>query len=280
MTPDGSEQPPRDPDTSPEHPGPARGLNRPSDPVAPTPRAAGMFAVNPDLLFLDEIRHRPVWFTRIFLVFNLLVFVVMESVGSTSDVDTVVAFGAKSNAEINAGEIWRLLTPVFIHIGPIHLAFNCYALWIVGQQVERLYGAARFVVFYVVMGVAGVLGSYFYNPTAASAGASGAIFGLFGVLLMFGIRNRKSVPRWLARAIGRGVLPVIVLNLVIGLAIPVVDNSAHVAGLLSGMVLGGVFSFHAPGRRTPPAFQTAQTVSLVLIALSFLIVVIRNLPRI
>ncbi len=229
--------------------------------------------LNPDLTFLDEIRHRPIWFTRVFLAANLAIFVVMEAVGSTSDLDTIVAFGAKSNAAINQGQVWRLLTPVFIHIGYIHLAFNCYALWIVGQQVERLYGSARFVTFYAAMGIAGVLGSYLYNPGAVSAGASGAIFGLFGVLLMFGVRNRRRVPGWLARAIGRGVLPVIVLNLMIGLAIPVVDNGAHVAGLISGIILGGLFRFQAPGERTPSAFRFAQLLTLLLIAASFLLVI-------
>lgn len=277
MTPDGS-PPPRGPFEN--SPGSSHRAHVPEgapDHGAPPIRPPGLFAVNPEMLFLDEIRHRPIWFTRIFLVLNLLVFVLMESVGSTSDRETILAFGAKWNPAINAGQIWRLITPIFIHIGPIHLAFNCYALWIVGQQVERLYGSARFVVFYTAMGIAGVLGSYFYNPDAISAGASGAIFGLFGVLLMFGIRNRRSVPRWLARAIGRGVLPVILLNLVIGLAIPVVDNSAHVAGLLSGMALGGLFGFHAPGGGTPSAFRSAQILTLALIAASFLLVIITYL---
>lgn len=248
--------------------------------LPPPPPGRGHFAqLNPDLVFLDEIRLRPIRFTQAFLAVNLAVFIVMEAVGSTSDIDTIVAFGAKSNAAINEGQVWRLLTPVFIHIGYIHLAFNCYALWIVGQQVERLYGSARFVVFYAAMGIAGVLGSYFYNPGAVSAGASGAIFGLFGVLLVFGVRNRRSVPGWLARAIGRGVLPVIVLNLLIGLAIPVVDNGAHVAGLVSGMILGGLFGFQAPGESTPPAFRFAQLLTLMLIATSFLFVLADNLRR-
>jgi rhomboid protease GluP len=94
---------------------------------------------------------------------------------------------------------------------------------------------------------------------------------------MFGVRNRRRVPGWLARAIGRGVLPVIALNLVIGLAIPVVDNGAHVAGLISGIVLGGLFRFQAPGEGTPPIFRSAQILTLVLIAASFFLVIVSNL---
>ena len=111
----------------------------------------------------------------------------------------------KDNALIASGQWWRFVTPVFIHIGLLHLAFNSYALWIVGPQVEKLYGPARFVILYVLTGIAGVYGSYFTIPNAISAGASGAIFGLFGVLLVFGIRYRHSIPPEFKRAVGTGV---------------------------------------------------------------------------
>jgi membrane associated rhomboid family serine protease len=91
--------------------------------------------------------------------------------------------------------------------------FNSYAIWVVGPQVEKLYGAARFTIIYLGAGIAGVLGSYWYHPEAPSAGASGAIFGLFGALLVFGFKYRSTIPPMFQRAVGRGVLPVIVLNL-------------------------------------------------------------------
>src|SRR4051812_49971100 len=123
----------------------------------------------------------------------------MAFAGGTNEA-TLIGFGAKVNSSIDRGEYWRLVTPIFIHIGFLHIAFNSYALWIVGPQVEKLYGGSRFVILYVLTGIAGVAGSYFYHPLSQSAGASGAIFGLFGVLLVFGIRYQKNIPPYFKRA--------------------------------------------------------------------------------
>ena len=225
---------------------------------------------NSDYLFVEHIRQRKVLFTTIFLVFNILIFIAMEMSGGTTNMGVLLAWGAKSNPAIDAGEWWRFVTPVFIHIGLLHLGFNSYALWIIGQQVERLYGGARFVILYVLLGIGGVLGSYIYNPAAPSAGASGAIFGLFGVLLVFGYRNKNRVPPFLARAIGRGILPIILINLVIGFTIPVIDNAAHIGGLLAGIVLGSLMGFQVPGSTTTSGYKLGQAGALALVVISFL----------
>src|SRR6185436_5756473 len=125
----------------------------------------------------------------------------------------------------------------------------------VGPQVERLYGPARFVILYVMTGIAGVYGSYHYKPLFISAGASGAIFGLFGVLLVFGIRYRNSIPPFFQRAVGTGVLPVIAINLFIGFTIKEIDNSAHIAGLLAGAALAALVPFQKPNEETPSVFK-------------------------
>src|ERR1051326_2699768 len=111
-----------------------------------------------------------------------------------------------------------------------------------------------FVILYLLTGIAGVYGSYVYHPNTISAGASGAIFGLFGVLLVFGIRYRSAIPPFFKRAVGTGVLPVIVINLVIGFSIPGIDNSAHLSGLLAGAVLAAVIPFQKPGEETHGVF--------------------------
>src|SRR6058998_410260 len=217
------------------------------------------------LEFLHAVWTRRPHFTYIFLAANIVIFLLMSLAGGTTNEATLMAFGVKSNAEINQGEIWRLITPIFIHIALLHLFFNSYALWIVGPQVEKLYGGARFVILYVVTGIAGVYGSYAYHPNTISAGASGAIFGLFGVLLTFGIRYRNSIPPFFKRAVGTGVLPVIVINLIIGLTIPEIDNSAHISGLLAGAVLAGVVPFQRPGAGTHSIFRAAQVALLLVI---------------
>src|SRR5687767_15948295 len=104
--------------------------------------------------------------------------------GETEDSQTLIAFGAKTNALLQSGEWFRLITPIFIHAGLLHLLLNSYALWMVGVQVEKLYGSARFLLIYLLSGIGGVAGSYFGQAfmsrqgDAPSVGASGAIFGL------------------------------------------------------------------------------------------------------
>jgi rhomboid protease GluP len=221
------------------------------------------------LEFLHTVWNRRPLFTYIFLGVNIAIFLLMALAGGSTNESTLMAFGVKSNPEIARGEWWRFITPIFIHIGMLHLLFNSYALWIVGPQVEKLYGAARFVILYVLTGVAGVYSSYFYHPQSESAGASGAIFGLFGVLLVFGVRYRNSIPPFFKRAVGTGVLPVIVINLIIGFTIPAIDNSAHIGGLLAGAALAALVPFQKPGDETPGVFRTMQMVLLALIVVSF-----------
>jgi membrane associated rhomboid family serine protease len=219
--------------------------------------------------FLHAVWTRRSTYTYVFFGLNILVFVLMALAGGSSNEPTLMAFGVKSNAEIASGQWWRFVTPIFIHIGLLHLFFNSYALWIVGPQVEKLYGGARFVLLYVLTGVAGVYGSYSYHPGTISAGASGAIFGLFGVLLVFGIRYRRSIPPFFKRVVGTGVLPVIVINLIIGFSIPAIDNSAHIGGLLAGAVLAAVVPFQKPGEETNAGFRSLQVALLALIAVCF-----------
>src|SRR5881396_2481696 len=184
------------------------------------------------LEFLHAVWTRRTPFTYFFLGLNLLIFVLMALAGGSST-ETLMAFGVKANGEIARGQWWR------------------------------------FVILYVLTGVAGVMGSYFYHPDTISAGASGAIFGLFGVLLVFGIRYRSAIPPFFKRAVGTGVLPVIVINLIIGFTIPQIDNSAHIAGLLAGAALAVVIPFQKPRDETHAGFRSIQIALLAMIAVCF-----------
>lgn len=156
------------------------------------------------------------------------------------------AVGWKDTSQIAAGEYWRLVTPLFLHGGLVHLFFNGYALYIIGPQVERLFGYLRFAAIYLLSGIAGVIASMAFNPNVPSVGASGAIFGLLGALMVYLYRNRS-----LLGGVGRrrlsAVLQVAVLNLLIGLA-PNIDNWGHVGGLVGGAALtwlvGPLFVLH------------------------------------
>jgi membrane associated rhomboid family serine protease len=200
---------------------------------------------------------------------NFIVFALMTLAGGSDNPANIVQFGAKSNAQIDNGEIWRLVTPIFIHIGLLHLAFNSYALWIIGPQVEKLYGGPRFLLLYILTGIAGVGASYWYHPELPSAGASGAIFGLFGVLLVFSFKYRKTVPEFFSKALSKGMLITVGINLMIGAFVPMIDNSAHLGGFLAGGLLAFGIPFVRPGETERPVFKVVQSALVLIIAASF-----------
>ena len=225
--------------------------------------------------FLRALFTRSNPFTMIFIGINVGVFVLMCLAGgfavTSVNPEVLRGFGAKQNNLIaEQHEYWRLITAIFIHIGIIHLFLNNYALWIIGQEIERIYGSARFVVLYLVTGAIGSVGSYVFNPQATSAGASGAIFGLFGVMATFAFKYRREIPQTLSREIRRRVLPVIAINLVFGFSVRIVDNAAHVGGLLAGIALALAVPYMRPTERiTPLLWRALQMVCLVVIFISF-----------
>lgn len=221
--------------------------------------------------FARAIFRRSSPFTYIFIGINLGVFALMWLAGGmnamSADQEVVLGFGAKENDLIdNQQQYWRLVTSLFIHIGFLHLFFNNYALYVIGQQIELLYGSSRFVLLYLLTGIAGSAASYFYNPEVASAGASGAIFGLFGVMAVFAFRYRKEIPREIQSSIKRQIIPLIVINLIIGFSIPIIDDSAHVGGLIAGIVFGLVIPYKRPQeKKTAVLWRALLVVCLAVI---------------
>ena len=250
--------------------------------------------------YARAVLSRPYLFTIVFLIANFFVFLLMwNSSGMSSTVlwgafpeEVLYAYGAKTNYLIHhEHQWWRFVTPVFIHVNLPHVLINMYSLWVIGPWVEKLYGSAKFVVFWILTGIAGVVASYLTvipgsrpgliasflikssdNP---SAGASGALFGLVGVLFVFGLKYRRELPEGFKRAFGTGMLPVILLNFGIGfLGRGLIDNAAHMGGLLSGAVLAGVVSYKRPGASAGMtiAWRVAQIATLVLVVVSFVMV--------
>ncbi|OPX42014.1 rhomboid protease GluP [Ruminiclostridium hungatei] len=143
-------------------------------------------------------------------------------------------FGAKINALILEGQFWRFLTPVFLHADEIHLALNSYSLFIIGTQVEKLYGRRRFMLIYVVSGILGNIASFAFSINA-SVGASGAIFGLFGAMLYFVIKR----PSLLKSGFGANLITAVVVNLAYGILNKQIDNNAHMGGFIGGILVTG-----------------------------------------
>ena len=131
---------------------------------------------------------------------------------------------------IREGQYYRLLTGIFLHGGILHLLFNCYALYVIGSQVENFLGRIKFAIIYLVAGISGALFSVIFG---GNFGASGAIFGLMGALVYFGYHYRV----YLGTVIKSQIIPLIVLNLLLGFYMPGIDNFAHIGGLIGGTLM-------------------------------------------
>lgn len=225
--------------------------------------------------FINALFARSNPFTMIFIGINLGIFALEWLAGGmtamSADIEVLRAMGAKDNSLINTHhEYWRFITSNFLHIGFLHLLLNNYALMIIGQEIERIYGSARFVILYIVTGIVASMASYYFNPAATSAGASGSIFGLFGVMATFAFKYRKELPEFLSKDIKRRIIPVILINLGFGFAVRIVDNSAHIGGLVSGIVLAFMIPYQRPDeRKTAGVWRAIQIICLAATLISF-----------
>lgn len=152
--------------------------------------------------------------------------------GSTDNI-TLLYFGANLDSLVREGQLYRLFTCIFLHIGIWHLLCNMYSLYIIGTEIENLYGKIKYLIIFIGSGICGSILSIAFTHNTISAGASGAIFGLLGSLLYFGYYYRA----YLGNSIKKTVVPVIVINLVIGFMSSGIDNAAHIGGLVGGILL-------------------------------------------
>lgn len=179
------------------------------------------------------------------------------SLQNTSDPRVIVLLGGIVPQLVAAGEYWRLFTALFLHIGLMHLIFNMWALWQLGRLFEIMFGSRRFGLIYFASGLTASVASVLYtgwrlaqsgNPQyGVAAGASGAIFGILGALI---IAIRRS-PRWRHEQWTRGLVQQLMfwagLNILFGAMVPGIDNAAHIGGFVTGMLLGFI-----PHRVPPP----------------------------
>jgi membrane associated rhomboid family serine protease len=174
----------------------------------------------------------------------------------------LLAAGAMVPVLVARGEWWRLITAMFLHAGALHLALNAFGLLIFGGLIEETLGRARFVALYLVTGfVASAVSFAFSAPNVAGVGASGAVFGMLGVWLAYNLRRRSLA---LARANLQWALMLVGINLVFGLAVPGIDNAAHLGGLAAG-VLGGMIA-EGVGRRAVRSLSAAAGLTLLVAA--------------
>ena len=171
------------------------------------------------------------------LAINVVVFLAATAAGASDDVGALLSFGALSGPHIANGESWRLLTAMFLHVDLGHLFFNSIGLFIFGLIVEQAYGRARFAIVYLLAGLAGSVASLIFHPVGLAFGASGAIFGIVGALAAFFVVQRRILGTF-GRQNLVALVVLIAIQLFYGLSNPVVDNWAHLGGLIGGFAVG------------------------------------------
>ena len=186
-------------------------------------------------------RHNTVTLVLVFL--NILVFVaeLAQGVGiQGGGPSSIITQGGLYGPSIANGQIWRILTSGFIHESLIHVGFNMWALWILGTAFESYVGSRRMILVYAVSLLWGSAGALLLSPGALTIGASGAIFGIMGALVVMSRQRGIAIMQS-----GLGVL--ILLNLVITLTIPDVSIGGHLGGLIGGGLTGFVLSGYGRG---------------------------------
>jgi rhomboid protease GluP len=240
--------------------------------------AGQLEAILPTLeIAMDVAIERPKAFTRGHYVMYgmgismIAVFVIMVCSGVSlfaPDVDAVVSWGGNFWPLVMSGDYWRLFTCLFVHVGVLHLLLNLSALYVIGLHLEPLIGRWRFLLCFLLTGLAASTVSIWNNSSAVSAGASGAIFGLYGVfmsLLTTGVAGKKL------RASLLGSMGLFVLvNLLYGLKDDV-DNAAHMGGLVSGLVIGLLLAGEWKWMRLHLVFRTVAFMLPLLVTVPYLV---------
>jgi rhomboid protease GluP len=169
--------------------------------------------------------------TSAIVAINILFFLGVELTGG-SGVKNLLDWGAKYGPYIAEGEYWRLLLPMFLHVGFFHMLTNLFGLVIFGSMVERIFGTRNFVVVYLLAGIMGNVISYLAGPNPG-VGASGAVFGILGAFGVYLLLNRRLLGQ-MGRQQLTSIGVIVAINIVLGLATTGIDNAAHFGGLLAG----------------------------------------------
>jgi len=268
-------------------------VNQPDPPPPPSPqtpplagtplspeqvaRAAQLMSFRADL----QQRTSRVWATPALVAVNVIVFVLMaaKGVGPLSpSIDGLIAWGANYGPQTTSGQSWRLVTNVFVHIGLVHVAMNMIGLWQMGPLVERLLGNRGFLAVYFFSGVCGSLASVLWNPFVVSAGASGAVFGVYGGLLAFLLRHRGSIPAPVLQPLMRSTLIFVGLNVVFGFQVKGIDLAAHAGGFVGGFAATLAVGMPLHARLGRAALVREGALLALTVALVF--VVPGRLPRV
>ncbi|HZR36829.1 MAG TPA: rhomboid family intramembrane serine protease [Nevskia sp.] len=213
------------------------------------------------------------WITPALIAINIVVFIAAASRGAgvmEPKPDVLVSWGTNIARYTMDGQWWRLITAMFLHFGLLHLLLNMWALAVSGRFTERLYGGPLYLLIYLTSGLCGNLASVLWNSHVNSAGASGAIFGVYGALLAFFMRKDTRVPAPIVKQQRSSGFLFIIINLMYSLGQHGIDNAAHAGGLLSGLLLGFVLArpLESPQRSAALSRHTGLGVGLAVVLLA------------
>jgi rhomboid protease GluP len=221
--------------------------------------------------------------TNLLILTCAAVFVAMGFAGAgwfeVADTRPYVIYGANNAIFTTNGQWWRLVSCMFLHYGLIHLLLNVWALYEAGHLIERLLGRTLYVILYFGSGILASLSTLHWSGDKVwSAGASGAVFGVFGAMLGYFLRERKRVPQRIFRPLVNSTLWFAGYNLLYGASRSGIDNAAHVGGLLSGFILGWLSALPVE-----PALREQKRAGRITSALTFtfvaVMVAILTLPK-
>lgn len=192
--------------------------------------------------------------TRILIVINVIVFLWEVGTGALTSDSALLAHGALTPYSVlHDHQYWRIVTGAFLHASILHIGVNMLSLWFLGRFIEEVLGSPRMLLVYVVSMIVSGLGVvYFSAPYIPTIGASGAIFGLFGALFAIGLKLGRPGMQLVRDNVG-----ILILNLVITFAVPMISWQAHVSGLVTGFVLTLLIFY--PPRRVQPVVVDAAT---------------------
>jgi len=213
-----------------------------------------------------QMKVKKPWLTYGIIGVNVLLWLVIKLISLKSGLDYsnyLNPFGAKVNSLIMQGQYWRFITPMFLHADEIHLAVNCYSLYIVGSQIERIYGRFKFSLIYFVAGILGNIVSFGFSLNPA-VGASGAIFGLMGAMLFFALKR----PSLLKSSFGANLITTIVINLAYGFFNSQIDNNAHMGGFVGGFLTTGVISVSKEETRRDKIVRIVSLIMAIIVTIS------------
>ena len=180
---------------------------------------------------LDQLfRSKVPYITYLLVGINIILYIIPILIGQHTNLINLYAVYGPA---VKNGEYYRLLTGIFLHGNIIHLVFNCYALYIIGSQIESFLGKFKYLIIYLFSGLMGALFSVLLGGNYVSIGASGAIFGLMGALVCFGYYYRV----YLGNVVKTQIIPLIIFNLALGFMMNGIDNFAHIGGLLGGILI-------------------------------------------